>query len=55
MSETYARLMAMAEDAEVPGKSARDRMKYLVDLFDRHGLGIMAKPARPTDKPMEHC
>jgi hypothetical protein len=55
VSETYARLMAMAEEAKVPGKTATERMKYVVDLFERNGLGITSQEARKPAKHPGHC
>lgn len=55
MIEIYARMVDMGQEAEVPGKSAHDRMRYLLELVDKHGLQIVAKQARPTDeKPGGH-
>lgn len=52
MIEIYARLLDMAQEAECPGRSAHERMRYLVELAEKHGLEFVAtQPRVPADHP----
>lgn len=49
-NDLYSRMVAFAFDAECPGATKHDRLKYLQDLLAKHSLTLVDASPDRSDK-----